>query len=129
MQTAIAVFLAAVGIKFLTFTTGKVDLVLNSLGLTFILELDQVVFAAIIAKSHQSFVSNLQPVEYVSRLPKRYLNVHRFTFPAFAIVLCMLASLVTRHYQLEQFGSLFNTVSTLCLFGGTPRNSVEQDHY
>merc|ERR1711871_1652296 len=50
MQTFLAVVLGLVGVDFLLHTTSKVDLLLNSLGLAFILELDDIIFKALIAK-------------------------------------------------------------------------------
>jgi len=118
-----------VGINFLMHTTSKVDLLLNSLGLAFILELDDIIFSAIIAKTQQHFVSNLEPIKYVSRVPERYLKVHRFTFPPLAIALCLVVTLSSRSVQLNEFGTLFNLSSSLCLFGGPSQPSVTQPHF
>jgi len=129
MQAVVALVLGWVGINFLMHTTSKVDLLLNSLGLAFILELDDIIFSAIIAKTQQHFVSNLEPIKYVSRVPERYLKVHRFTFPPLAIALCLIVTLASRSVQLNEFGTLFNLSSSLCLFGGPSQPSMTQPHF
>merc|ERR1739848_423172 len=99
-------------------TTAKIELILNALALVFILELDKVVYQAMIVFSQQLMLENIGPIRYRSRIPTTYLRYHRILFPPAAFALCFGAAIFLRAMQIHEFTKLFNSASGVCLLGG-----------
>lgn len=126
LQLSIAILIAIVGCALFLQTTSKIELVLNALALTFVLELDVVVYAGIVTQTQQMFLEDIKPVKYPSRIPAWYLKHHRVIFPPFAFALCVFLALELRQMQLSQFTSLFNASAGVCLLAGTP---ADENYY
>jgi len=124
LETGVCIFLGYVGIMFLQVTTTKVDLILNALALTFVLELGQILFQAIVPRIGQELIQNLEPVKYFSILPNWYLPLHRYFFPILMIIIFTAFAFCMRLVQLHEFRELFNVTATLCLFGGPTKSTA-----
>jgi hypothetical protein len=107
------------GFCVLRVTVNKLDLILNSLALVFILELDDLVFMATTSKSQDSFLEDLQPIKYKSIFPEKYLRIHHLVMPVIGCVVCSMSAIMMRISQRTLFKQLFNAAAVACLFGGS----------
>lgn len=126
LQFCICTYLYFIGSIFLVWTEEKVDLVLNSLALGFILELDAIVFVGLVSKKHQTFVDDLDALKYDSKLPGKYREHHRFFFPYAMLVVGLGSAVLIRWWQIQEYSTVYDSAALLCLFGGT---SVKEDSY
>jgi len=119
-RLGIAIRLLWVGSKMLFFTTSKMELVLNAVALVFVLEMDEIVFLAIVSKQGQNLLGNIDPVKFTPKVSERLLQVSRAgTVASFMLIIC--ACFLARHAQIIVFRSLFfDPASALCLFNGAP---------
>jgi hypothetical protein len=60
----VATKLLLVGTKMLLYTSLKMELILNSVALVFVLELDSIVYQAVVGQSRQHLLSNFDPISY-----------------------------------------------------------------
>lgn len=128
-ELVITCAIAYVGVVLLIDTTTKLDLILNGLALTFLLDLDKVLYAAMIPQKQQQMIDDLMPIKYQSLLPRVYLRNHRALFPFVAFVVCYGLTLIARAVQINEFELLFNASASVCLFAGPPPPGHEEEYY
>jgi len=64
MQIAISAFLLVVGGLWLATTTRSSDLVLNAVALSYIMEIDELIFVTIVPRQVHDVISNLEPLPF-----------------------------------------------------------------
>mmetsp|Transcript_92336 Transcript_92336/g.160389 ORF Transcript_92336/g.160389 Transcript_92336/m.160389 type:complete len:643 (+) Transcript_92336:138-2066(+) len=117
-RLAVAVVLSMLGSLFLMYTTLKIDLILNGLALAFLIELNVMVFYAIVPAPRQSFLQKLEPVEYNSS--EGFIG----SFSAMQVApiimgpLAFLCACLMRSWQIKIFQRIFRLTSAICLFAG-----------
>jgi len=125
LRLTIATFLLYCGSYFLLFTTTKFELIMTSLAMLFVLNLDNIVYTAIVSKIKQKFLQDVLPVSY--RTPDLFgssaASSLEILTPALVIACCIVGSVGLRIYQVGLFQEFYSDTSALCLFGGpTPGN-------
>merc|ERR1719399_1812162 len=103
---------------FLVWTSVKMDLIMNSLALVFIFELDNLVYSASVALLKQKFIAGLQPIKYKATMSKQFIKTAKLAMPIVVTAFIAVLAIAVRYYQLQLFGQVYDTASTLCLFGG-----------
>lgn len=119
-RTCVGIFVGWVGCLLLFYTKVKLDLIFNSLALVFILELDNILFAATISVLSQNFLSDIEPIRYQQRISKSVAKLQKSGLPIGVAVCCLMAALFIRYAQVEYCQGLLSQASALCLFGGPP---------
>lgn len=126
-QFVVASVVSILGIYLLVVTSTRLELILNSLALVFILDLDIILYQGVISWANQKFLEDLAAVRYKSPIPERYRKVHRIIFPPIMIIFCLAIAFLARYLQISIFSNLFNNTATLCLVGG-PSN-YQSSHF
>jgi len=117
VRLVVVLFVGWEGFRFLNYTCEKVDLLLNSLALEFVLNIN-VAFAALVSKTNQKFIEKLDPIKYVSLVPRSWFRPLRVLAGPIIVTICIGGAVSARAWQLHIFESLFNDAAALCLFGG-----------
>lgn len=121
-------FLAGVGCFFIMYTTEKINLILNSLAVLFVLELDQIIFAATVSGSHQAFLEDLEPITIEleeGTFSYTSYKVSATLMPALPFVVNLTAAVMLRWWQVRIFHNYFNMAAAMCLFAGpTPEGET-----
>jgi len=113
--------LAGVGCFFIMYTTEKINLILNSLAVLFVLELDNIIYAATVSGNNQQFIEDLEPVvvDIESGSFTEKLSVFSSYFmPALPFITNLTFAILLRLWQLRIFKTYFHMTVALCLFGG-----------
>lgn len=108
-----------VGCQFLLWTTVNIDLILNALALTFVLELDEITYKAAISTSRQNLISKLKRLSYRDPTESKRCR----SFNKISMVLCILgtsgaATFALRQVQHAAYMDMFTVAASLCLFQG-----------
>lgn len=114
----IASLVGYAGLMFLKYTNEMVDLLLNSLALVFILELDSITFAAFLSTNQRNILENMETVDYNSVLPGKIRRAMKYGWPLYALVSLLGGVAFFRWAQLVRYQDLFDNTAALCLFGG-----------
>lgn len=120
LRMTIATYLLYCGSLLLVFSTTKMSLIFTSLALGFVLNLDNIVYVAIVSTLKQRFLSDLHPVAF-PRPPQLGLSVMRsfeVLMPVLALFFCGAAAFGIRFYQVGIFHTFYNDAAALCLFSG-----------
>lgn len=128
LRVIIAGMVMVVGCHFLLNTVLKLDLIFNSLALVFILEFDNVVYAAVASRGRLKLVQKIDCIRYrdiplfpSSWWPSRFASRMWISFPTVCFVCVLGASVACRAHQIYIFEARFNMLEALCLFvGPTP---------
>lgn len=120
LRLVIVTALLYTGSLFLLYTTAKVELIMHSMALVFVLELDHIVYIAIVSGLKQKFINDVNPIPYT--LPSSFLTKGlrklEILLPVLAIAFCFLASVTLRAHQRSLFYEFYNDAASLCLFAG-----------
>eukprot|EP00746_Dinoflagellata_sp_MGD_P097383 gnl/MRDRNA2_/MRDRNA2_390628_c0_seq1.p1 gnl/MRDRNA2_/MRDRNA2_390628_c0~~gnl/MRDRNA2_/MRDRNA2_390628_c0_seq1.p1 ORF type:complete len:186 (-),score=9.64 gnl/MRDRNA2_/MRDRNA2_390628_c0_seq1:18-575(-) len=65
-RTAIAVLVAIVGTTLLLHTTSYLDAIMNNLALTFIVEIDTIIYAGVVAQRRKDLLNRVSPISVAS---------------------------------------------------------------
>lgn len=113
------------GTLFLLYTTAKVELIMHSMALVFVLELDHVVYIAIVSGLKQKFINDVNPISY-SFPNYSFLRMLEIFLPVLAVICCFGLSFSLRMHQCSLFYEFYNDAAALCLFAGpTPENRAD----
>jgi len=125
-RASVACFLLWLGGVFLTFTTLKIDLILNALGLCFLLDLDKIVYLGSVMTHTQKFIAEIAPVPYHHTIPGKMSNSqHWIPVLMFPCIFC--AAMVARMYQVHTFQRYFRMTAAICLFAGPTQPFARKD--
>lgn len=120
-RCATAFVLLVLGTQFLLYTTLKIDLILNGLALVFLLELDSIVYQAVVPSKTKQFIDDIEPVVYKDPAPGFFGKLSGLLAGAFVMLmfpLTFLAAMYTRYYQVGVFKNYFRMTAAICLFAG-----------
>jgi hypothetical protein len=106
------------GVVFLTYTTVKIDLILNGLAIMFVVELDNAIFAATVPYKKQQMVEDLEPVVYSRAHPTGLTAKMEVFLPIVFFPATLLVALGCREYQVRTFTNVFNMAAPICMFAG-----------
>jgi len=120
LRLAIAISLLITGCQMLFFTLSKFDLVLNSVALHFVLELDNMVYWSLSSSIKQAFIKAIYPPTYsrISCITPAVRRSFKTWQGLFTAILVIAISFLIRLWQCQVFTSYFYSVSSLCLFAG-----------
>eukprot|EP00928_Gymnodinium_smaydae_P090499 TRINITY_DN74291_c0_g1_i1.p1 TRINITY_DN74291_c0_g1~~TRINITY_DN74291_c0_g1_i1.p1 ORF type:complete len:611 (+),score=65.88 TRINITY_DN74291_c0_g1_i1:242-1834(+) len=124
LRTAVCGYVGWEGVRFLIYTTEKVDLLLNALAVGFILEFDTMIFYALASKTQQNFIANLEPIRFKLSASPAFHRFLRYTTAPFLTIACLGCAFASRAWQIHIFNLMFNDAAALCLFTG-PSPSTE----
>jgi len=123
----VACIILVLGALFLTFTTLKIDLILNGLALMFLLDLGTVVYFATVPGPRQKFIDSIEPVCFVEPQSKKTIRGHKVPqvqtvldtiVPSIMFPITFALALLGRHYQVWVFKQYFKMAVAICLFAG-----------
>lgn len=129
-RAAVALFLLWLGGIFLTFTTLKIDLILNALGLVFLLDLDKIVYLGSVMTHTQKFISEVAPVAYHatdSQTRSGKISNFQYWIPVLMFPCIFGASMLVRAYQVHTFQRYFRMTAAICLFAGPTQPFARKD--
>jgi len=120
IRLVIAVSLLVTGCQMLFFTLSKFDLVLNSVALLFVLELDNMVYWSLSSSIKQAFIKAIDPPTYssIGCITPAVRRHFKFWQGLFTVIFVVCISLLVRLWQVRVFTEYFYCVSSLCLFAG-----------
>lgn len=120
-RVTVAVVLLLLGTLFLIYTTLKIDLILNGLALVFLLELDQIIYEAVVPTKKKQLIEDIEPISYQDP-GKRILGAAASGVSGLMVMMMFptagLFSMATRWYQVKIFQELFKMTTAICLFAG-----------
>lgn len=116
----ITLFISWVGCQFLLWTSTNIDLILNALTLTFVLELDHITYSATISSSRQSLIGNLKRLSWKdpTAFPSRYPNCSKMMVMLGVLTAGIALTAGLRFVQHEAYMDMFALTATICLFQG-----------
>lgn len=119
-RTTVALCLLGLGFVFLLFTSLKIDLILNGLAILFVLELDKVIFFAIVPAQRQRFIKDIEPILYKHAVPPGGKQVAEAASygPILLFPLTFGCAVAARAYQCHLFLGYFRMTAAVCLFAG-----------
>jgi hypothetical protein len=106
------------GIVFLTYTTVKIDLILNGLAIIFVIELDNAIYAATVPYKKQDMIDELEPVVYSRSHPRGFTASMEVLLPIIFFPCALGLALSCRLYQVNAFTDIFNMAAPICMFAG-----------
>jgi len=119
----LGVFLCHVGVRFLNSNVAVVDIILNSVALAFVLEVDTVIY-----KAYAHFRGGLASQQVVAMLPAQRRYFPRACKGMTTLAAICIFALVTMCLQWQMLVARFNTFSSICLFfGPTPKMDYRFD--
>lgn len=120
LRLIIVTALLYTGTLFLLYTTAKVELIMHSMALVFVLELDHIVYIAIVSGLKQKFINDVNPISYTipSSFVTGLLRMLEVLLPAVAVIICFALSFSLRTHQISLFYEFYNDAAALCLFAG-----------
>jgi hypothetical protein len=71
MRFGVMIYLGSVGCVFLINETGYMDLLMNAVALSFILEIDEILFGAVATSATQGELESTNPIEFETKLPTK----------------------------------------------------------
>lgn len=92
MQVALSCFLLVVGAQWLVTTTRSDDLVSNAVALTFILEVDELIFICVVPRQVHNIIMNLEPIPFSSKGCSRWLHIPCSSVVALSAMVVFVAS-------------------------------------
>lgn len=112
--------IAGVGAMFLLWTTTDIDLILNALALTFILELDHITYNATVYAPRREVMSNLKRLKWSHPVWCSYRcpNTHIVGMMCFVIFGSGLTTYWLRMHQVAKYMNMFTLTTSICLFQG-----------
>jgi len=122
VRCGVVAFVGWEGFRFLSYTIEKVDLLLNSLALEFVLNMNYA-FSALVSKTQQNFIDKLEPIKYHSVVPRKCFRPLRIVTGPSIVLFCVGGAFFARWWQLSVFKYLFIDAAALCLFAGPHPNS------
>lgn len=126
LRSCVASFLALVGTNFLLWTSSSISLIMNSLALVFILEIDQIFFQATASTLRQYLIQDLKAVTYppVSNTVTMLEGVNKYAkiwWPVLALGIAFFLAWLARYVQINWFTERFHAAVSVCMFlGPTP---------
>jgi len=125
----LGVFLGYVGVRFLNSNVAVSDIILNSVALAFVLEVDTLVY-----KAYAHFRGGLASQQVVAMMPARNddcLRKGKRYFPRACAGMTILAALcifacLAMQFEWQSLTAKFNTYSSICLFFGPTPNMDER---
>mmetsp|Transcript_57055 Transcript_57055/g.107479 ORF Transcript_57055/g.107479 Transcript_57055/m.107479 type:complete len:655 (-) Transcript_57055:102-2066(-) len=120
-RLALASVLAWLGTMFLLYTTLKIDLILNGLALVFLLDLDAIVFQAVVPSKTKQFIDDIEPVFYKDPGTGFFGRASALISGAFVMLMfpvTFLLAMYTRSVQIGIFKTYFKMTAAVCLFAG-----------
>jgi len=108
------------GCFLITYTTGKMDLILNALALLFVLELDDMVFYATTSTTDQELLEDIEPVAMTVSGSWHQIasSMATLLFPIGPILMSIAAAFFIRWWQLKIFHNYWRMTAAICLFAG-----------
>jgi len=88
LQLIVALILGYSGTFWLVFTLSTEDLLLNAVALSFVMDIDELIFSSLAPHSTRDFVRNLKPFKSPPRMQYRGIDAQT-TFITFATVACL----------------------------------------
>lgn len=128
-RLSVAIYLLWLGGVFLTFTTLKIDLILNALGLCFLLDLDKIVYLGSVMTHTQKFIAEIAPVPYHQPRPgvPGQISGSQHWIPVLMFPGIFIAAMLTRAYQVHTFQRYFRMTAAICLFAGPTQPFARKD--
>jgi len=118
VRVALASLLGFAGWEFLRYTSKEVDLILNSLALIFIFELDGTFFKTMLSHQQQMSIDNLKPIKYKAVFPTGMSKMMRHIQPCVCFLLLVSGTWYARKLQLEKYITAMENAAMICLFAG-----------
>lgn len=128
LRLTICTLLLYTGSLFLIFTTSKLALIMTSLALVFVLNLDNISYSATVSALKKHFVSDLHPIryEFPSWLSATTVRSTEILMPVIACLVCFTGAFGLRAYQIHAFGEFYNDAAAMCLLAGpTPQGRTD----
>mmetsp|Transcript_133416 Transcript_133416/g.231812 ORF Transcript_133416/g.231812 Transcript_133416/m.231812 type:complete len:694 (+) Transcript_133416:123-2204(+) len=118
-RLSVAVVLVLLGSLFLTYTTLKIELILNGLALIFLLELGQMLYLSSVPDMRQQWIEDLEPVGYrdPDGIISKYSDYVRL-IPALMGPFVFTCAIMARWHQIRIFKNYFRLTAAICLFAG-----------
>jgi len=126
LRATVATSLLICGTYFLLYTTATMELIMNSLALVFILEIDNIVFQATASTLRQYLIEDLKAVAYppVSNSYAYLFPVNKYAkiwCPVLAVTVALVSAFICRWNQITIFQHRFLEAASVCMFmGPTP---------
>lgn len=123
-------FIAGVGCYFLMWTSTNIELILNALALTFILELDHITYNATIASSRQNLIASLKRLSWSdpTSCASRYPNTAALTMGFSVLGSSCITTYMIRWIQRAAYMDMFSLAAAICLFQGPTPGYWTQFH-
>mmetsp|Transcript_42803 Transcript_42803/g.123726 ORF Transcript_42803/g.123726 Transcript_42803/m.123726 type:complete len:780 (-) Transcript_42803:197-2536(-) len=119
-RICITMYITWVGCQFLMWTATNIDLILNALALTFVLELGHITYKAAISSSRQNLVNKLKSLRWAdpTGLSPKYPNALKMTMLVVVLGFACLITWGLRDWQHRAYTKMFQIVAATCLFQG-----------
>uniref|UniRef100_A0A7S2M092 Uncharacterized protein n=1 Tax=Zooxanthella nutricula TaxID=1333877 RepID=A0A7S2M092_9DINO len=126
----ICMFITVVGCQFLMWTSTNIELILNALALTFVLELDHITYKATISRSRQNLISKLKPLTWSDPVgfSSRHPNVSKLVMMISVLGSGAFVTWLLRDKQHDAYRDMFALVAATCLFQGPTPGYWSQFH-
>jgi len=119
-RTFITSVITWVGCQFLMWTSTNIELILNALALTFILELDRITYKAAITASRQNLISRLRRLTWYdpTGISRKYMNFSKLSMMFSVLGASSLVTFGLRQIQYYAYMDMFTLAASICLFQG-----------
>lgn len=124
-RATLALMLLGAGTWLMSWTTTKLDLILDSLALAFLFELDNIVYRGSVSGIKQKLIQDLELVSFPPPFGGA-LNHIRTYIPMVLLLFAIAYTIIARYIQLGMWRQVFDQAATVCLFTG-PTPGGRQD--
>jgi len=104
----------------LMWTPTNIELILNALALTFILELDRITFKAAISRSRQNLISQMKKLRWhdPTSFSRRFMRCSKISMMLIVLGASGCITIIMRKIQHDAFMDMFTLAASICLFQG-----------